>query len=74
MFVGIAFITTLIRYIVSILYKKKRDNGDIFLSQKSMQVADEKLIMNTLGSYMAIKSSQAGQVRPEQFYANQTST
>ena len=73
MFVGIVFITTLIRYIVSILYKK-RDNGDIFLSQKSMQVADEKLIMNTLGSYMAIKSSQAGQVRPEQFYANQTCT
>ena len=73
MFVGIAFITTLIRYIVSILYKK-RDNGDIFLSQKSMQVADEKLIMNTLGSYMAIKSIQAGQVRPEQFYANQTCT
>ena len=27
-----------------------------------------------IGSYMAIKSSQAGQVRPEQFYANQTCT
>ena len=62
----------LIRYIVSILYEK-RSNGDIF-SQKSMQAADEKLIINALGSYMAIKSSQASQVRPEQLYANQTCT
>ena len=34
------------------------------ISKKSMQAADEKLIINTLGSYMAIKSSQAGQVTP----------
>ena len=37
-----------------------------------MQVADEKLIINELGSHMAITSSQAGQVRPEQFHADQT--
>ena len=37
-----------------------------------MQVADEKRIINALGSYMPITSSQAGQVRPEQFYADQT--
>ena len=39
-----------------------------------MQAADEKLVINALGSYMAIKSSHAGQVRPEQFYADQTCT
>ena len=33
--------------VISILYEK-RNNGDIF-SQKSMQAADKKLIINTLG-------------------------
>ena len=37
-----------------------------------MQVAYERLIINELGSYMAITSSQAGQVMQEQFHADQT--
>ena len=45
-------------------YMEKEITVIYSISKKSMQAADEKLIINTLGSYMAIKSSQAGQVRP----------
>ena len=41
---------------------KIKNNSDKFLSQKSMRAADEKLIINKLRAYMAIRSSQAGQV------------
>ena len=65
-------ITTLIQFIPTSLvsYMKK----EIMVIYSIMQEADEKLIINALGSYMAITSSQAGQVRPEQFYADQTCT
>ena len=63
-FAGIAFIAMLIWFIPTSLvsYTKKEI---MVITQKSMQVADEKLTINTSGSDMAITSSLAGQVRPE---------
>ena len=49
MFVSVRFIATLIRFVTMSLVCENKNNGDKLHRRKSMQAADEKLIINELG-------------------------
>ena len=49
MFVSVMFITTLTRFITTLLVYYIKNNGDEFYHRKSMWAADEKLIINNWG-------------------------
>ena len=49
MFISVTFIATLIRFITTSLVCENKNNSDKLHHRKSMQAADEKLIINELG-------------------------
>ena len=60
MFISVTFIAMLSRFVTMSLVCEYKNNGDKLHRRKSMQAADEKLIINKLGPYLVSLSNGWG--------------